>query len=66
MVDRQEVEAADPWQRLEADFARVLGEIPKPVSPAQREALSRNGNRPILAPENQGGTGQYDQCVAGG
>lgn len=29
------------WQRLEADFARVLGEIPKPEGPELNE-LPRN------------------------
>ena len=27
----------DPWQRLEADFARVLVEIPKPEGPGLNE-----------------------------
>ena len=31
----------DPWQRLEADFARVLGEIPKPEGPEPEEEEAR-------------------------
>ena len=27
----------DLWQRLEADFARVLGEVPKPKEPDLNE-----------------------------
>jgi hypothetical protein len=29
------------WQRLEADFARVLGEIPKPEGPEPEEEEAR-------------------------
>ena len=28
----------DPWQHLEAEFARVLGEVPKPKGPEPEKA----------------------------
>lgn len=31
----------DLWQRLEADFARVLGEIPKPEGPEPEKEEAR-------------------------
>lgn len=47
MVERQQVEEADPWQRLEADFARVLGEIPKPEGPELNEHPRNPWGMPI-------------------
>ena len=31
----------DPWRHLEAEFARVLGEVPKPKGPEAEEEEAR-------------------------
>ena len=64
MVERQEVEVADPWQRLEADFARVLGEIPKPEGPEKAK-----GPEPVFVRAADGTyyafeEAREDACVA--
>lgn len=39
----------DVWQQLEADFARVLGEIPMPVGPELNEQPRNSRELPISA-----------------
>jgi len=48
----------DPWQRLEADFARELGEIPKPEGPEPVFVRAADGT--YYAFEEA----QEDACVA--